>query len=183
MRDYLIAQRKEEKAKKKDKKKYKSSRHKDETAEERAARKAHKREKKAKKTDSSKKNKAKGAQGAHSGGKSETMRAVEDMLKKLGDPDMARAAEGSSGRRRGSETPEERGHRDRAYRRHSRSRSRSPGAPPRQSENQDRDYHRRRLPTRTPPVDGRDDRYRKRFSDDEEGRSRRRPSSRDRLGR
>ncbi|EAU84461.2 RNA-binding protein Cwf29 [Coprinopsis cinerea okayama7 len=50
MRDYLIAQRREAKAKKKGKEKKKSkSKHKDETPEERAARKARKREKKEKK--------------------------------------------------------------------------------------------------------------------------------------
>ncbi|KAG2013195.1 RNA-binding protein Cwf29 [Coprinopsis cinerea AmutBmut pab1-1] len=100
MRDYLIAQRKEAKAKKKGKEKKKSkSKHKDETPEERAARKARKREKKEKK-------KAKK-------GKSEGVRAVENLLSSLGvdQRDVRRS-------RDRSRTPDERRRRD--------SRSRSP---------------------------------------------------------
>jgi RNA-binding motif protein, X-linked 2 len=66
MRDYLIAQRKEEKALKKTKKSKGKTKPKDETAEERRARKAKKKEKKAKKV------------------KSEGLKGVEDLLKSLG---------------------------------------------------------------------------------------------------
>ncbi|KAI0092406.1 hypothetical protein BDY19DRAFT_990134 [Irpex rosettiformis] len=66
MRDYLIAQRKEQKALKKTKKKGKSK-HKDETPEERRARKERKREKKLKKQH----------------GKSDALRGVEDLLNEL----------------------------------------------------------------------------------------------------
>jgi RNA-binding motif X-linked protein 2 len=93
MRDYLIAKRKEEKAKKKDKGKRKSKdKHKNETPEERAARKAKKREKKEKK--------------AKKAGKSEGVRAVENLLKGLGKPDMG-------GRPSRSRSPDERQHRSR----------------------------------------------------------------------
>lgn len=68
MRDYLISQRKEQKALKKDKKSKGKAKHKDETPEERRARKAKKKEKKAKKT------------------KSAGMKGVEDLLNSLGRP-------------------------------------------------------------------------------------------------
>lgn len=130
MRDYLIAKRKEEKAKRRDKgkKKASKSKHKDETPEERAARKARKREKKEKK--------------AKKAAKSEGVRAVEDLLKGLGNPDM--------GRRPGrSESPVGRSHRDR---------SRSPLPS---------EHHRRR---RSPsPYENK---RRTRYSDDEDDRSR-----------
>lgn len=101
MRDYLIAQRKEAKAKKKDKGKKKSKdKHKNETPEEKAARKARKREKKEKK--------------AKKAGKSEGVRAVENLLKGLGKPDMGGGPSRSS-------SPHERRHRSRADRDHSRS--------------------------------------------------------------
>ncbi|RXW25794.1 hypothetical protein EST38_g19 [Candolleomyces aberdarensis] len=107
MRDYLIAKRKEEKAKKKDKGKKKSKgKHSNETPEERAARKAKKREKKEKK--------------AKKAGKSEGVRAVENLLKGLGKPDMGRKPSRSR-------SPDERQHRSRPdsdqHRRHA---SRSP---------------------------------------------------------
>ncbi|KAH6914714.1 hypothetical protein BKA70DRAFT_1396132 [Coprinopsis sp. MPI-PUGE-AT-0042] len=68
MRDYLLAQRREAKAKKKEKKKAKGK-HKDETPEERAARKARKKEKKLLKAKK---------------GKSEGVQAVQDLLSSLG---------------------------------------------------------------------------------------------------
>jgi RNA-binding motif X-linked protein 2 len=68
MRDFIIAQRREERAGKKKKHK----KHKDETPEERRARKERKREKKAKKKLLE--------------GRSDAMRGVEDLLKSLGGP-------------------------------------------------------------------------------------------------
>ena len=68
MRDYLIAQRKEQKSLRKDKKSKGKGKHKDETPEERRARKARKKEKKAKKI------------------KSAGMKGVEDLLNSLGRP-------------------------------------------------------------------------------------------------
>ncbi|TFK43873.1 hypothetical protein BDQ12DRAFT_675703 [Crucibulum laeve] len=96
MRDYLIAQRKEEKALKKAKSKSKSKskgKHKDETPEERRARKARKKEKKEK--------------------KSVGVKAVEDLLSSLGRRD---------GDKTRSRSPMERSD----TRRHPRTRSRSP---------------------------------------------------------
>ena len=69
MRDFIIAQRREERAGKKKKHK----KHKDETPEERRARKERKREKKAKKKLLN--------------GKSDAMRGVEELLKSLGGPE------------------------------------------------------------------------------------------------
>lgn len=105
MRDYLLAQRKEEKARRKIKKKSKSKgKRQDETPEERRARKARKKEKKAKKI------------------KSAGMKGVEDLLNTLGRPDERQPKrepkyEYDTNRRR-SRSPERR--------HHSHSRSRSP---------------------------------------------------------
>ncbi|KDQ64192.1 hypothetical protein JAAARDRAFT_27819 [Jaapia argillacea MUCL 33604] len=68
MRDYLIAQRKEQKALRKTKKSKSKGKHKDETPEERRARKERKKEKKAKKAITD---------------KSEGIRGVEDLLAEL----------------------------------------------------------------------------------------------------
>ena len=72
MRDYLIQQRKEEKALKKTKKSKGKTKHKDETPEERRARKAKKKERKSKKV------------------KSENLKGVEDLLKTLGKNNVTR---------------------------------------------------------------------------------------------
>ncbi|KZT29417.1 hypothetical protein NEOLEDRAFT_1153940 [Neolentinus lepideus HHB14362 ss-1] len=68
MYDYLVAQRKEEKALRKSKKSKSKGKHKDETPEERRARKERKKAKKVKKL---------------AGGKSEGMRAVEELLAEI----------------------------------------------------------------------------------------------------
>ena len=69
MRDYLLAQRKEAKAKRKEKKNKSKGKHKDETPEEKAARKARKKEKKLLKAKK---------------GHSEGVKAVQDLLSSLG---------------------------------------------------------------------------------------------------
>ncbi|EIW76230.1 hypothetical protein CONPUDRAFT_111036 [Coniophora puteana RWD-64-598 SS2] len=100
MRDFLIAQRREEKAKKAKKTKSKDK-HKDETPEERRARKERKREKKARKE----KNKSQGIKG------------VEDLLKSLGSGPF-----GDHDRTRSPDSDGRRGGRDRSPRPRSRSR-------------------------------------------------------------
>ncbi|KAH8096717.1 hypothetical protein BXZ70DRAFT_858335, partial [Cristinia sonorae] len=93
MRDYLLAQRKEQKALKKSKKS--KDKHKNETPEERRARKQRKKEKKEKKSR-----------------KSEGMKAVEELLKELGGRDR-----GESDRRHHSSSPQRERSRNRELRR------------------------------------------------------------------
>jgi RNA-binding motif protein, X-linked 2 len=136
MAEYLIAQRKEEKAFKKSKKSKSKAKHKDETPEERRARKARKKEKKAKKLL----------------GKSEGMRGVEDLLASLGGRDRnvgpsrserIRSRSRTPVRRRSSRSPVRgRSTRSQSHRSHSRS-----GSP--------RDYE-MRGPSRPYERDGRD---------------------------
>jgi RNA-binding motif protein, X-linked 2 len=121
MYEYLVAQRREEKAKKKAKKAKSKSGRKDETPEERRARKERKRAKKARKQI----------------GKSDALKGVEDMLKQLNRRDPGRSQEDEAG--------EQFRHRSRSRdwnaRMHSRSGSRSPR----------RTYARRNSHSRTPP--------------------------------
>jgi RNA-binding motif protein, X-linked 2 len=154
MRDYLIAQRKEQKALKRSKRKGKSK-HKDETPEERRARKEKKREKKTKKKQ----------------GKTDAVRGVEDLLNELESMGRSRPTHRrtpSPSYRRRSRSPGRSRHREDELRRrqtHSpptRSRSRSPSRI-------SKDSYRRRSPTqsagnrrqrdydRTPPARRRDE--------------------------
>lgn len=116
MAEFLLAQRKEQKALKKSKSKKSKGKHKDETPEERRTRKAKKAAKKAKKA----------------AGKSEVLRGVEDLLASLGGG--GAGMDDGIGRRRSSRsrTPPPRrrddggGEYSRSRRSRSRSRSRSP---------------------------------------------------------
>lgn len=87
MRDFIIAQRREERASKQKKHK----KHKDETPEERRARKERKKEKKAKKK--------------LLGGRSDAMRDVEELLKSLGSGGPGDDGQRASPRRSGSRSP------------------------------------------------------------------------------
>ncbi|KAF7294168.1 RRM domain-containing protein [Mycena chlorophos] len=136
MRDFLIAQRREEKAlgkKSKSKSKSKSkksSKHKDETPEERKARKAAKKQKKARKA----------AQGQSDG-----VRGVQDLLSSLGGADFLRSRRRSASpgpaRRRSRSPPPRREYSPKPYSRNDRSRSPPPYRPARDRE---RDYERPR---------------------------------------
>lgn len=122
MRDFLIAQRREEKTLKTTKKSKSKGKHKAETPEERRARKLRKKEKKAKKE----------------AGKSDGVRAVQDLLKNLGGAPRGRRGLPS---RSPSRTPPRR--RSPVSRRSpSRSRSRSPR---RDDRSLSRDYGRSRV--------------------------------------
>ncbi|KAI0682127.1 hypothetical protein C8T65DRAFT_629192 [Cerioporus squamosus] len=148
MRDYLIAQRKEEKAHKKGKKSKSKRKHKDETPEERRARKERKRLRKE--------------------GKSAGMKAAEELLQSLGGgvDSEARRRRSVSPRRSRSRTPtrgrdmDERRSRYSPARRRSGSRERSPAG-----------RQRRRSPT--PPYRSHDDPRQRRRDDDTPPRTRR----------
>ncbi|KAJ8502334.1 hypothetical protein ONZ45_g11864 [Pleurotus djamor] len=119
MREYLLAQWKEERAQKKSKKKSKDK-HKDETPEERRARKARKKEKKARK------NKSEGTKG-----KSDVFKGVEALLGSLsrregeGGTDRRRSRSPSSRRRPRSRSPSPRSRHENTHKNAS-PRSRSP---------------------------------------------------------
>ncbi|KAI0346894.1 hypothetical protein BDW22DRAFT_1351182 [Trametopsis cervina] len=106
MKDYLIAQRREQKALKKSKRKG-GKKHKDETPEERRARKERKKEKKAKKDK----------------GTSDAMRGVEDLLNELESMGRSRPAQrrtpSPSSRKRSRSPGRDRGRGDEARRRYS----------------------------------------------------------------